>query len=113
MTFIILTGGIDLSVGSILGTTAVAAMVVSLIPEFAMLSIPAALMLGMVLGLFNGALVAFAGLPPFIVTLGTYTALARPTCWRTARRSLTPTSTSSGSAITTSARSRLVVIARR
>ena len=36
MTFIILTGGIDLSVGSILGTTAVAAMVVSLIPEFAM-----------------------------------------------------------------------------
>jgi predicted ABC-type sugar transport system permease subunit len=28
-----------------------------------------------VLGLFNGALVAFAGLPPFIVTLGTYTAL--------------------------------------
>jgi ribose transport system permease protein len=75
MTFIILTGGIDLSVGSILGTTAVAAMVVSLIPEFALLSIPAALMLGMVLGLFNGALVAFAGLPPFIVTLGTYTAL--------------------------------------
>lgn len=75
MTFIILTGGIDLSVGSILGTTAVAAMVVSLIPEFAMLSIPAALMLGLVLGLFNGALVAFAGLPPFIVTLGTYTAL--------------------------------------
>ena len=63
MTFIILTGGIDLSVGSILGTTAVAAMVVSLIPEFAGLSIPAALMLGMVLGLFNGALVAFAGLP--------------------------------------------------
>ena len=75
MTFAILTGGIDLSVGSILGTTAVAAMVVSLIPEFAMLSIPAALMLGLVLGLFNGALVAFAGLPPFIVTLGTYTAL--------------------------------------
>ncbi|VAV76588.1 inner membrane ABC transporter permease protein YjfF [Enterobacter hormaechei] len=33
MTFIILTGGIDLSVGSILGTTRVAAMVVSLIPR--------------------------------------------------------------------------------
>ena len=75
MTFIILTGGIDLSVGSILGTTAVAAMVVSLIPAFTLLSIPAALMLGLLLGLFNGALVAFAGLPPFIVTLGTYTAL--------------------------------------
>lgn len=43
MTFIILTGGIDLSVGSILGTTAVAAMVVSLIPAFTLLSIPEAL----------------------------------------------------------------------
>ncbi len=53
MTFIILTGGIDLSVGSILGTTAVAAMVVSLIPAFALLSIPAALMLGLLLGLFK------------------------------------------------------------
>ena len=45
MTFIILTGGIDLSVGSILGTTAVAAMVVSLIPEFAIAVDSAALML--------------------------------------------------------------------
>ncbi len=58
-------------------TTAVAAMVVSLTPELSLLSIPAALMLGLLLGLFNGALVAFAGLPPFIVTLGTYTAPAR------------------------------------
>ncbi len=97
MTFIILTGGINLSVGSILGTTAVA-MVVSLSPEFAMLSIPAALMLGLLLGLFNGALVAFAGLPPFIVTLGTYTALrgAASICWRTAPRLSTPTLISSG-----------------
>lgn len=87
MTFIILTGGIDLSVGSILGTTAVAAMVVSLIPEFAMLSVPAALLLGMVLGLFNGALVAFAGLPPFIVTLEPIRrCAAQLTCWPTARR---------------------------
>lgn len=83
--------------GSILGTTAVAAMVVSLSPEFAMLSIPAALMLGLLLGLFNGALVAFAGLPPFIVTLGTYTALrGRRICWRTAPRLSTPTLISSG-----------------
>ncbi len=75
MTFIILTGGIDLSVGSILGTTAVTAMVVSLMPGWESLSIPAALMMGTGLGLFNGMLVAWAGLPPFIVTLGTYTAL--------------------------------------
>jgi ribose transport system permease protein len=89
MTFIILTGGIDLSVGSILGTTAVTAMVVSLMPGWEGLSIPAALLMGTGLGLFNGMLVAWAGLPPFIVTLGTYTALrgaARRICWQTARR---------------------------
>ncbi|BAN95336.1 inner-membrane translocator [Plautia stali symbiont] len=72
MTFVILTGGIDLSVGSMLGTTA---MVVSLDPAFAGLTIPAALGAGLIMGLFNGILVAWAGLPPFIVTLGTYTAL--------------------------------------
>ncbi|ORM68336.1 ABC transporter permease subunit [Pantoea rwandensis] len=75
MTFVILTGGIDLSVGSMLGTTAVVAMVVSLDPAFAGLTIPAALGAGLIMGLFNGVLVAWAGLPPFIVTLGTYTAL--------------------------------------
>ncbi|MCI2070099.1 MAG: ribose ABC transporter permease, partial [Serratia liquefaciens] len=75
MTFIILTGGIDLSVGSMLGTTAVVAMAVSLMPGMAGMSIPLALLAGLGMGLFNGFLVAYAGLPPFIVTLGTYTAL--------------------------------------
>ncbi|MFK3926487.1 ABC transporter permease subunit [Serratia liquefaciens] len=75
MTFIILTGGIDLSVGSMLGTTAVVAMAVSLMPGMAEMSIPLALLAGLGMGLFNGFLVAYAGLPPFIVTLGTYTAL--------------------------------------
>lgn len=75
MTFIILTGGIDLSVGSMLGATAVVAMVASLHPTLAYLSIPLALLAGLGMGLFNGILVAYAGLPPFIVTLGTYTAL--------------------------------------
>lgn len=75
MTFIILTGGIDLSVGSMLGTTAVVAMAVSLMPGLSGLSIPLALLAGLGMGLFNGILVAYAGLPPFIVTLGTYTAL--------------------------------------
>jgi len=75
MTFIILTGGIDLSVGSMLGATAVVAMVASLNPALSALSIPLALLAGLGMGLFNGILVAYAGLPPFIVTLGTYTAL--------------------------------------
>lgn len=75
MTFVILTGGIDLSVGSILGVTAVMALVTSLNPAFADLAIPIALVAGLGMGIFNGLLVAYAGLPPFIVTLGTYTAL--------------------------------------
>lgn len=75
MTFVILTGGIDLSVGSILGVTAVMALVTSLSPEWANFAVPIALIAGLMMGVFNGALVAYAGLPPFIVTLGTYTAL--------------------------------------
>ena len=87
-----------LSVGSILGTTAVAAMVVSLSPEFAMLSIPAALMLGLLLGLFNGALVAFAGLPPFYQSHSApiRRCAGQRICWRMALRLSTPTLISSG-----------------
>ncbi|SUU34268.1 ribose ABC transporter permease [Actinobacillus seminis] len=77
MTFVILTGGIDLSVGSILGVTAVMALVGSLNPALADFAVPIALLTGLGMGIFNGLLVAFAGLPPFIVTLGTYTALHR------------------------------------
>ncbi|WP_032093919.1 ABC transporter permease subunit [Necropsobacter rosorum] len=75
MTFVILTGGIDLSVGSILGVTAVMALVSSLNPALADFAVPIALIAGLGMGMFNGLLVAYAGLPPFIVTLGTYTAL--------------------------------------
>jgi len=75
MTFVIITGGIDLSVGSILGATAVMAMVTSLSPELGLLSIPVALMGGLLMGTLNGVMVAYVGLPPFIATLGTYTAL--------------------------------------
>lgn len=75
MTFVILTGGIDLSVGSILGVTAVIGLVTSLNPALAEFAVPLALLAGLGMGVFNGLLVAYAGLPPFIVTLGTYTAL--------------------------------------
>lgn len=75
LTFVILTGGIDLSVGSILGVSAVIGVLVSLIPGLSWLSIPAALLTGLGLGVLNGALIAFLDLPPFIVTLGALTAL--------------------------------------
>jgi ribose transport system permease protein len=75
MTFVILTGGIDLAVGSVLGLTAVIAVVVSLVPGLTWAAVPAALLGGLVIGVLTGMIVAYLGLPPFIVTLGTYTAI--------------------------------------
>ena len=75
MTFVILTGGIDLSVGSILASSAMVAIIASHIPEWGMLGIPAALAMGLAFGLANGILIAWMRLPPFIVTLGSLTAV--------------------------------------
>ncbi|MEP7457496.1 ribose ABC transporter permease [Phyllobacterium sp. SB3] len=76
MTFVILTGGIDLSVGSILAASAMVAVMASMFPgNWGFVGIPAAIGLGTILGLINGSLIAFARLPPFIVTLGTLTAV--------------------------------------
>jgi ribose transport system permease protein len=75
MTFVILTGGIDLSVGSILAASAMLGLIVSLLPNYSFLGFETCLFTGLVLGLTNGALVAFLRLPPFIVTLGSLTAV--------------------------------------
>ena len=75
MTFVILTRGIDLSVGSVLAVSAVAGMLMSLSAQFAGFSIPTFLIVGLLLGALNGVLVALVGLNPFVVTLGTMTAL--------------------------------------
>ncbi|MGI4944164.1 MAG: ABC transporter permease subunit [Janthinobacterium lividum] len=75
MTFVILTGGIDLSVGSMLAASAMAALIASLIPGWGLLGVPAALLTGLAFGLVNGSLIAFGKLPPFIVTLGSLTAV--------------------------------------
>jgi ribose transport system permease protein len=67
---VILTAGIDLSVGSVLGLTGcvTAQLLVEGMPV--PLAIVVGLAVGVGLGLFNGALVAYGKLPPFIVTLG-------------------------------------------
>jgi ribose transport system permease protein len=75
MTFVILTGGIDLSVGSILAGSAMVALIASHVPGYGMLGIPAALAMGLGFGLVNGILIAWLKLPPFIVTLGSLTAV--------------------------------------
>ncbi|RTH97504.1 ribose ABC transporter permease [Thermus scotoductus] len=74
MTVVILKGGIDLSVGSLLalaGAMAAGLAVAGLSPVLAMgLGIGVAI----ALGILQGLLVAYAGLPPFIVTLAGLTA---------------------------------------
>lgn len=75
MTLVILTGGIDLSVGSIVAVSGVVAVIAAI----GGLPAPAAIVLGMgvgaVCGLVNGGLTAYLSLAPFIVTLGTMTFL--------------------------------------
>ena len=75
MTFVILTGGIDLSVGSMLAASAMAALIASLIPGWGLLGVLAGLVTGLGFGVLNGLLIAFLKLPPFIVTLGSLTAV--------------------------------------
>jgi ribose transport system permease protein len=75
MTMVILTGGIDLSVGSILASTAVIGVITSLNPNLQWATVLFPLVAGLAMGLVNGLLVARVKLVPFIVTLATMTAL--------------------------------------
>ncbi|GAB7129374.1 putative carbohydrate ABC transporter permease [Silvimonas sp. JCM 19000] len=75
MTFVILTAGIDLSVGSILAVAAVMGMITSLPQHMPMLALPVFMLTGLLLGLLNGVLVAGFKINPFVVTLGTMTSL--------------------------------------
>jgi len=69
MTFVILTGGIDLSVGSVLGFTAV--LMGLTMPHYGIpAGIAVAVVSGAAIGLFSGFLVARFGLASFVVTLG-------------------------------------------
>ena len=75
MTFAILIGGIDLSVGSVLGLCgAIAATMVSSGMNV-VVAVLTALLLGTAIGYLNGTLITTGGLQPFIATLGTVTLL--------------------------------------
>lgn len=88
MTFVILTGGIDLSVGSVLalaglvaavvykgGTTLLTAGTAGQAEGYGLwTAILAALAVGLLLGFFHGAAIVWLRVPPFIATLGGITA---------------------------------------
>ncbi|MBP6963979.1 MAG: ABC transporter permease [Armatimonadetes bacterium] len=71
MTLVLITGGIDLSVGSVVGLSG--ALLGLCLDKFGLplvISIPACLAVGSLCGLINGLVIVRWSLPPFIVTLG-------------------------------------------
>jgi ribose transport system permease protein len=71
MTLIIMTEGLDLSMGAVVTLTSLAVAIVSLGTGSMLLGLAAAIAVGIAFGLLNGWLVAIAGIPPFVATLGT------------------------------------------
>lgn len=69
-TMVIVAGGIDLSVGSVMGLTVVVVALALVAGWPVGPAVAAGVVAATVCGLINGGLVAYAGLPPFIVTLG-------------------------------------------
>ena len=74
MTLVILTGGIDLSVGSQVALTGAIVAGLQAHGQGAFLAVIVGLLLGAFLGCINGLIITKGGLPPFIVTLGMLTA---------------------------------------
>jgi len=70
MTLVIITGGIDLSVGSVLCLCSMVLAVVMHAGYSIEVGIVASIGTALLVGAFNGILIAYLGFPPFVVTLG-------------------------------------------
>ncbi|MBB6334349.1 ABC transporter permease [Schaalia hyovaginalis] len=75
MTFVIITAGIDLSVGSTVAVAGVTAVLAAMTGMPSFIAILIGVCAGALAGLVNGALSAYLALAPFIVTLGLMTFL--------------------------------------
>ena len=71
MTWVILSGGIDLSVGSAIALSSVAGATALHAGHGAFFAITVAILTGVSCGVYNGLLITALRLPPFIATLGT------------------------------------------
>ena len=99
-TVVLITGGIDLSVTSVIAAASVAAACVMTSatgdghriprPEAVPLAVAVALGVGLAAGALNGAAVAALALPPFIVTLGNMMLLGGATLWATHSNNIAP-----------------------
>ncbi|MGJ4940344.1 ABC transporter permease [Bradyrhizobium sp. HKCCYLS1011] len=70
MTVVIITGGIDLSVGSVMGLVAIVTGLLLTCHHSWYVAFAAGLLAGLACGAFNGFFVAYIGMPSFVVTLG-------------------------------------------
>lgn len=75
MTFVILLGGIDLSVGSVVGLAGVIAAGILRDTDNVLFAISGAVAVGVICGALNGLFVSRFSIPPFIATLGMMTLL--------------------------------------
>ena len=95
VTQVIITGGIDLSSGSVLALTAMVAASLAQEPGYARAVYPAlggisvfwpiiaGLAVGALAGLINGSLISYTAIPPFIATLGMYVSARGLAKWYT------------------------------
>jgi ribose/xylose/arabinose/galactoside ABC-type transport system permease subunit len=74
LTFVLLTGGIDLSVGSVIGVAGMTCATLISMGLTPALAVAAALAFGLLAGLLAGFIINEAGIPPLITTLGLMTA---------------------------------------
>ena len=71
MTLIIMTEGLDLSMGAVLTLTSLLVAIVSLATGSMLIGLGAAVLVGLAFGIANGWLISVVGIPPFVATLGT------------------------------------------
>ena len=95
VTQVIITGGVDLSSGSVVGMTAMIAASFAQTSDYARAVYPGltdlpvifpvavGLLVGLVAGLINGSLIAYTAIPPFIATLGMMVAARGVAKWYT------------------------------
>ncbi|TYP48728.1 ABC transporter permease [Thermosediminibacter litoriperuensis] len=70
-TYVIITTGIDLSIGSNIAISGILASLLMINGYPILVAVTVGLLAGLIVGIINGLLVVYGDLPPFIVTLGT------------------------------------------
>lgn len=100
MVLVIVTRNIDLSVGSILGFVGMimGTLQASILPQYLgfghpaiwIVALVAGIVLGMLIGALQGAIIAYLGVPAFIVTLGGYLVWRGAAWWVTSGRTVAP-----------------------